>query len=593
MTPPTLLPGKDASLEETIAKATARLKSMSFETEAVSWLNPAPDCWSVHLRSTACAHLYTNGKGTSRMAAEASALGEFFERLATNYFFADCFLDEGMAPAPFLFYPDEKWFPPNGSSAIPVAAQDGTELLTDHLRRFYNGQGELTFEDLCDHNSDSSRRGVGALPFIDLATGRTVYFPVSLLNTLYVSNGMAAGNSRAECCSQALSEIVERYVKNIIISKGICLPDVPMPVLRRYPRLCRILDRLAADGLVVRVKDGSLGGKFPVICALLIDTGNGGVSAAFGANLRFETAIERTLTELLQGRNLEGLKHFQPPCHDLAQVADPFNLESHFVDADGLLAWSMFRTRADFSFSSWDFDGSTEQELHRLHGLFSSRAIGLFRAEYRHLGIYSCRIVAPGMSEIYPVDDLIYNNRTAGTALRPDLLQLPGMDQAELAGFLDRLEGLGLNDQQLLAPIIGILFDDNCPWATLRIGELKALLLLALRHHGEALHWCAWCLDYAELPVQRRRLYTLLHTLLGFSLADHRASEYDDSLTLLYQDEEIQTGRAIVDGRTRFPGLAFAPTWSEIAQAHRRLLDIYGRLSAIKGTGGLTPHTGV
>ncbi len=593
MTPATLLPGKDASLEATIAKATAQLKSMSFETETVSWLNPAPDCWSVHLRSTACAHLCTNGKGTSKMAAEASALGEFFERLATNFFFADCFLDEGVAPAPFLYYPDEKWFPPNGSSEVPVAAPDGTELLTNHLRRFYNDLGELTFEHLCDHNSDSARRGVGALPFTNLATGRTVYFPVSVLNTLYVSNGMAAGNSRAECCAQALSEIVERYVKNIIIGKGICLPDVPVPVLHSYPRLRRILDRLAAAGLVVRVKDGSLGGQFPVICALLIDTGDGGVSAAFGANLRFETAIERTLTELLQGRNLEGLKHFQPPCHDLAQVADPFNLESHFVDSDGLLAWSMFRTRPDFSFSPWDFSGSTEQELHRLHTLFSNRKISLFRAEYQHLGIYSCRIVAPGMSEIYPVDDLIYNNRTAGTILRPELLKLPGMDRVQLADFLDRLEGFGLNDQQLLAPIIGILFDDSCAWATLRIGELKALLLLALRHHDEALHWCAWCVDHAELPAQRRRLYTLLHTLLGFSLAEHRASEYGDSLGLLYQDAEILTGQAIVDGQTLFPGLTFAATWSEIAQEHGRLLDIYGRLGAIKSAGGLTAHKGV
>ncbi len=587
MVPATLLPGKDASLEQTIAKATARLKATGFATEAVSWLNPAPDCWSVHLRSTACAHLCTNGKGTSKMAAEASALGEFVERLATNYFFADCFLDEGVAPPPFLFYPDERWFPPNGNPVIPVAAPDGTELLTDDLRRYYNGQGELTFADLCDHNSDSSRRGVGALPFRDLATGRTVYFPVSLLNTLYVSNGMAAGNSRAECCSQALSEIIERYVKNIIIEKGICLPDVPVPVLRRYPRLCRILDRLAADGLVVRVKDGSLGGQFPVICALLIDTGTGGVAAAFGANLRFETAIERTLTELLQGRNLDGLKHFQPPCHDLAEVADPFNLESHFVDSDGLLAWGMFGGRADFSFSPWDFNGSTETELHRLQGLFSSRNTRLFRAEYQHLGIYSCRIVAPGMSEIYPVDDLVYNNRTAGTVLRPALLKLPGMDQAELADFLDRLEGLGLNDHQPLAPIIGILFDATCAWATLRIGELKALLLLALGHHQEANHWCAWCLDHAELPDQRRRLHALLHTLLGFTLAGQKASDYHDHLTLLYREEELGAGQAIVDGHTRFPGLAFAASWSEIAGEHARLLDLYGRLSEIKTAEGI------
>jgi ribosomal protein S12 methylthiotransferase accessory factor len=160
------------------------------------------------------------------------------------------------------------------------------------------------------------------------------------------------------------------------------------------------------------------------------------------------------------------------------------------------------------------------------------------------------------------------------------------MNQAELTGFLDRLEGIGLNDQQLLAPIIGILFDDTSAWVTLRIGELKALLLLALRHHQEAQYWCAWCLEHAELPGQRRRLFALLHTLLGFRLAGQRANEYSDSLGLLYGEEEIAAGQAIVDGQTRFPGLAFAASWSEIATKHGRLLAIYGQLSAIKEAEG-------
>ncbi len=578
----THLPGKDASLEDTIAKATRLLKAMVLETEAVSWQNPAPDCWSVHLRSIACPHLYTNGKGTSKSAALASALGEFFERLSTNFFFADCFLDDAATAPPFFFYPDEKWFPPGESSAIPSTAPDGTELLNAQLRTFYNPEGELTFEHLCDNNTNSTERGICALPFTDLASGRKIYFPVSLLNNLYVSNGMAAGNSPAECGSQALSEIIERHVKNIIISRGLSLPDVPMAVLGRYPRLCRIVYRLAEEGLVVRVKDASLGGQFPVICALLTDTANGGVYAAFGANFRFETAIERTLTELLQGRSLEGLQHFQPASHDLSQVADPFNLESHFVDSDGLLAWSMFRNNADFPFSPWDFKGSTEEEFARLQTLLIGLGTKLYRAEYRHCGMYNCRILAPGISEIYPLDDLVYNNRSAGAALRSDLLRLPHMDQTQLAEFLDRLETLGLIDHQLLAHIIGIVFDSDSAWSTLRIGELKALLLLAVHNHGEALHWCLWCVDHGDLPEGRRRLFRLLHTLLEFSLAGERASDYSGSLGLLYAEEEIQTGQAILAGVATFPGLAFGRSWTEIAKEHEKLLRIYDKLGDIK-----------
>ncbi len=242
----------------------------------------------------------------------------------------------------------------------------------------------------------------------------------------------------------------------------------------------------------------------------------------------------------------------------------------------------MFRDKADFPFSPWDFKGSTEEEFARLQTLISGLGTNLYRAEYRHCGMYSCRILAPGISEIYPLDDLVYNNRSAGAALRADLLRLPHMDQDQLIDFLDRLETFGLNDHQFLSQIIGIVFDDDSAWATLRVGELKALLLLAMHNHGEALHWCLWCLDHADLPGGRRRLFRLLHTLLGFSPAGESASDYSGSLELLYAGEEIQTGQAILDGVNTFPGLVFGSSWTKIAKEHAKLLRIYDKLSDIK-----------
>ena len=51
-----------------------------------------PNVWSVHIRDKECALCFTNGKGATKKAALASALGEYFERLSTNYFFADFWL---------------------------------------------------------------------------------------------------------------------------------------------------------------------------------------------------------------------------------------------------------------------------------------------------------------------------------------------------------------------------------------------------------------------------------------------------------------------------------------------------------------------
>lgn len=581
----THLPGKDLSLEETIEKATTLLKNMGLETEAVSWLNPAPNCWSVHIQSITCPHLYTNGKGTTRLAALASGLGEFFERLSTNFFFSDYCIDENEGKKPFIFYPDEKWFPAFKDGAIPQYDQHQTELLNKDLRTFYDPEGELTFEHLCDNNTNANGKGICALPFTSLTDNSVTYFPVSLLNNLYVSNGMAAGNSPSECCAQALSEILERYVKNIIISQGICLPEVPPSYLKSYPKLCSILNTLHEQGFFVQVKDASLGGQFPIISVLLTDSSNGGVFAAFGANCRFETAIERTLTELLQGRSLDRLRDFQPPSHDINQVADPFNLESHFIDSDGLLSWTMFKNTADFEFSPWDFDGTTEQEFDRLQRIIYDKGFNIYRAEYRHCGMYTCRILVPGMSEIYPVDDLVWNNKGTGAMLRPFLLQLPQMNPVEMNSFLDLLDSQGLNDQLLFSHTIGILFDEHTNWSTLRIGEMKALLHLALRHQEEALEWCNWCTENISLPAERKRLFRLLQTLLSFRLAGDTVADYSRSFRQLYREDELHEAELILNGTIKFPGLKFGKTWQEISSEQKNLLDIYKRIQSLTATG--------
>ena len=84
--PEHFIAGKDASLEASIGRMQAKLAQIGFHVEERSWLNPVEDIWSVHVSECDCPLLFTNGKGASKLAALASALGEFFERLSCNYF---------------------------------------------------------------------------------------------------------------------------------------------------------------------------------------------------------------------------------------------------------------------------------------------------------------------------------------------------------------------------------------------------------------------------------------------------------------------------------------------------------------------------
>jgi ribosomal protein S12 methylthiotransferase accessory factor len=88
------IPGKDASLEFSIATMQQKLAARGFFLEESSWLNPAENIWSVHMRDKDCPLLFTNGKGASELAARASALGEFFERLGCHYFWTHFYLGQ-------------------------------------------------------------------------------------------------------------------------------------------------------------------------------------------------------------------------------------------------------------------------------------------------------------------------------------------------------------------------------------------------------------------------------------------------------------------------------------------------------------------
>ena len=93
----TFIPGKDAALEDSINYFHQQLDKYDLTVNEASWLNPVPNVWSVHIQNTQCPLCFANGKGASKKAALASALGEYFERLSTNYFFSDFYLGEKAA----------------------------------------------------------------------------------------------------------------------------------------------------------------------------------------------------------------------------------------------------------------------------------------------------------------------------------------------------------------------------------------------------------------------------------------------------------------------------------------------------------------
>ena len=574
----TYIKGKDAALEESIASMQKKLIDLNFDIEEASWLNPVPNVFSVHIRDKDCGLMFTNGKGTTKKSCLASALGEYFERLSCNYFFADFYLGQDFANEKFVHYPDERWFKNKDKDDDSIHK----ELLDEKLWQYYDPEQALSASIIFDTNSGAGERGICACPYHRQRDGKAIWFPINIIGNCYVSNGMSAGNTKNEARVQSLSEVFERYIKNKIIAEGICLPEVPDAVLQRFPQVVEAIKKLESHGYQLRIADASLGGRYPVMSVTLINPTNATVFASFGAHPSFEVALERTVTELLQGRDLDQLDGFQSPSFDLDEVADHHNLETHFIDSSGLIAYDFFKNTPDYEFSDWDHDATTTDEFSYLCDIIHELGFDIYISDYEHLDVYSCRILVPGMSDIYPVDDLVWNNNNEGALFREEILSLKNLDAAQWQSILDRLNEGGYNDFQRVAEFIGVAPDAGTTWASLRIGELKAMLCLALKN-DEAMEWANWCLHIDQLDKNSTRFYLCLQALLEInSDAQRELEDYTDSLKLMFGEQTLADCLDVISGKENFFGLHSPGLSLDGFVTHQKLLDGYKKLHLAK-----------
>lgn len=574
----TFILGKDLPLEQTIANMTEILAGLGMKIEIASWRNIVPHVWSLHIRDAASPMCFTNGKGATKESALCSALGEFIERLNCNFFYNDQYLGQEIANSDFVHYPNEKWFKPGPNDELP------TEILDEYCLDIYDPEGELRGSHLIDTNSGNVERGIVSIPYTRHSDGETVYFPSNLVENLFLSNGMSAGNNFEEAKVQCLSEIFERAVKREIIEQELVLPDVPESVLAKYPSIVEGIKGLEQQGFPVVVKDASLGGRFPVMCVTLMNPKTGGVFASFGAHPSLEVALERSLTELLQGRSFEGLNDVQKPTFNSMAVSEPENFVEHFIDSTGVISWRFFSAKHDFEFVEWDFSGSNEQECATLFGILETLGKEAYVAEFTGLGT-ACRILVPNYSEVYPVEDLIWDNTNKALNYREDILNIHKLSDEQLADLVERLEESQLDNYIDIITLIGIEFDENTVWGQLTILELKILIYLALGEIEEAIELVGEFLQYNDNTVERGLFYQAMHATLEVALNDDlEIEDYLTAFTRMYGEEVINNVIGSINGDVKFYGLTPTSMALEGLDKHQRLIESYKKLHKMRAS---------
>ena len=310
------------------------------------------------------------------------------------------------------------------------------------------------------------------------------------------------------------------------------------------------------------------------MCVTLLNPQDQGCYASFGAHPRFEVALERALTELLQGRALDRLSGFAEPSFELDEVASPQNLETHFIDSSGPIHWNFLANQADYEFVDWNYSGTTEEEYRYLLERIHAEDYDVYIMDYEHLGVYACRIIVPQMSEIYQIDDLDWDNNSTGNPLREAILNLPNLSEEECADLLADIDDLGLDDHQPVAALIGLAPDAGSLWADLRVAELRTLLALVLEEEEAIREGCQWVRHFEQLNEERRHVYRCIEALLDMD----NPEDYADNMVLLYGQTCYEQARDLLSGKLRFWGIS-APTLElQGFDMHQRLLAAYRKV---------------
>lgn len=399
---------KDSDTKNTVENIKSILKNVGIENLEESYIERIINdhvTESVFLRWNNDMTVTSNGKGTNFDYARASAYGEFIERLENGNLFNTA------APDMIKITPAEVeqskildvWF--NESDDKILKYKKIAVDVCCNYANYYNSENEKTAE---------------LLPFYNLNKNEVSYISPHLLQYVGGFTGSCAGNTPYEALVEGLSEVFERHVVRKSIMEIISFPDIPEEIYVKYESIKKIVDYCKKLGFKVIVKDASLGKKYPVACAVLIDENTNGYYVWFGAHPSLPIAIERCFTEIFQGvdfsnkKLVQSLFKFNGKSNNLIPFAKCDNAFNHrFLEVN-----SEFFTKTpeySFNYSDWEDNEnlSNEQLLKNMIKILTDSNMDVFIRDVSFLKFPAYMICVPAL-----ISTLINIDSNSGIDLR-------------------------------------------------------------------------------------------------------------------------------------------------------------------------------
>lgn len=462
------------------------LDSIGIELDEGMHLNSAEEFHSIHLRVKGANSLNVNGKGTTYEYALASAYGEFMERLQNKalYHYKVDLCDESKKYLGFYNSTDEKY----------LSVEEFVSNEKDWVYRLFNTHDdekekieilrELTFMTPEEYSCDFV-----CIPFYNINTNKLNYVPINIIDICYCSNGMSAGNTMEEGLVQGLSEIIERYVNKKIHQEKITPPTIPMDYLKKFPLPYKMIERIEEiENYKVIIKDCSLDGKFPVVGLIIIDKNTQKYFCKFGCHPVFEIALERTLTELLQGKRLENIFDMVSFSYINKKIEVKENYESIFINGAGYYPTEYFGD--EFSYPFVDIKDNSQlnnkEMLGYLINIIKKDGFEILVRDVSYLDFPSFNIIVPGMSEINELTKENIREVKINNDIRQKLKNLNNLEDNDVEEIVAYMKKKYYTNRDTIVNLLRVPLDDSFSYNNLRTDLFFACIYYKVKRYEEA-----------------------------------------------------------------------------------------------------------
>ncbi len=558
--------GNNTAPDCPITKIKQTISALGFDIVEQSCSNPIDNIWSISISDKDCLQLRTNGSGRSYEEALIDALHSFLEKLTTHWFWANYFLGDEVANGKLVHFLNEKWVGINPDGAWP------DKVLNSELHDLYNPIGELSPSTLIDMLSSNHKRGICCIPLREIDTNDEVLFPVNLIDNLYANNGIGSGNSKAEARTKALCKVLKNYVQFKVIAEGISLPDIPESILNQYANVQKYIYDIEQAGFSLLIKDASLNGNYPVVNVILLNPNNQSVCNSFASHPDFRLALEHCFSQLFLEKDLSQSDEHSEAGFDMDEISSPKNLEHQFNNSQGVTAWVSFSQTSEYEFSDWSekYVKNNAAENHdHLCQLILAEGNDIFVTDYKESEIYTSRVIIPSMSEVFPVDDLVWENNNVGMYVREQILK-KSKSNDECEQLIESLEDLDLDDDLLVTTLIGMPSDQDSIFHDLCVAELILLLALKVQDNERIQEGCEWILEYKKINQRRLKTYKCINIILQLD----GMTNYGTVLEKLYTKEILNDALALIDGEDVFLLNSKWKNYCLLVKAYKKMLKI-------------------